>query len=191
MKTRRSGSRSIWPSNQACRCASTCARCCSAACAVFFERDALFRVEAPDGRQGHGDAALASQSRRDLVQGDVPPLLDQAEQKCRMLGQFGALPRLAPARLGSLSAMRVPRLGPADRGGRRQGEPPSGGSRRGSGGDGIEEAAPQVLARASHLPLRLHASNQDNAPAAATIHLTSKMLYLDVLERKPSAMAGS
>jgi hypothetical protein len=48
MKTKRSGSRSSWPSNQALRHFKMSERSCSDACAVFFARDGVTDEKAAD-----------------------------------------------------------------------------------------------------------------------------------------------
>lgn len=70
MKTRRSGSRSSWPSNQASRRLRTSGRSCSAACAVFFHRDPASLEEAPQAAIPDRNAPLG-QGRPKLLQRDV------------------------------------------------------------------------------------------------------------------------
>ncbi len=58
MKISLAGSRSSWPSNQACRAWRTASRCCSAAWAVFFVREAVPIEELPDAGDPDAQAAL-------------------------------------------------------------------------------------------------------------------------------------
>ena len=79
MNTSRSGFRSGWASNQACRRRRTSARCCSQACAVFFERHAVPVEQPPDRALGHRQAMPRVQVCRDLAQGDVRRLVNQRQ----------------------------------------------------------------------------------------------------------------
>src|SRR5271156_5137187 len=79
MKTRCSGSRSGWASNQACRRAATSGRSCSLACAVFFQGDAMAVKKAPDRTRGKHGAMLPPQEIRELNQRDVHLLVDRTQ----------------------------------------------------------------------------------------------------------------
>src|SRR5690606_7252235 len=81
MKISLSGSRSSWPSNQAMRRRWTSGRCCSEACAVFFERDAAPVEEPPHRRGCRTHAALGAKALPDLGQRDVRRCLDAAQDK--------------------------------------------------------------------------------------------------------------
>src|SRR5271166_4166233 len=58
------GSNSGWFSNQASRRLRTSVRCCSAACAVFFERDVMAVKEAPN----RADAEIGTPPGQALLQ---------------------------------------------------------------------------------------------------------------------------
>jgi hypothetical protein len=64
MKTRRSGSKSSWLSNQSSRRFRTSGRSCSLACAVFFARQLVTLAKAPK----RGDAQLRARLRQPLFQ---------------------------------------------------------------------------------------------------------------------------
>src|SRR5271166_4247327 len=80
MKTSFVGSRSSCPANHFRRRFCTSARCCSSACAVFFERDLVTVEESPQ----HGDrkafAAIGDQPLLDLEQREVRAAPDQAQK---------------------------------------------------------------------------------------------------------------
>jgi hypothetical protein len=71
MKTRRSGSRSGWASNQARRLAATSGRSCSLAWAVFFEGHRVAVKEAPHRAGCEGCAVLGAQQIGQFDQGDI------------------------------------------------------------------------------------------------------------------------
>src|SRR5215212_7212009 len=90
MNTSRAGSRSSWPSNQASRASATSGLSCSAACAVFFERDAARVEEAPD-RGGAGvQAALVLEAGSDLLEREIGCAVDQFEQIVGLIVELGA-----------------------------------------------------------------------------------------------------
>src|SRR3954451_2628892 len=99
MKTSLSGSRSSWPSNQASRASFTSARCCSAACAVFFIGDPASGEEAPDRGDAEARAAL-DQLRLQFTKRYVGRRLD--------LGQDERGMRLDAARLSGPPLLRRP-----------------------------------------------------------------------------------
>ncbi len=66
-KTKRSGSRSSWPSNQSSRRFRISGRSCSVACAVFFARDAVTAEVAPE-RCHAGERPLTRQALLQLGQ---------------------------------------------------------------------------------------------------------------------------
>jgi hypothetical protein len=70
MNTRRSGSRSIWPSNHARRCLRTSGRSCSMAWPVFFARDAVAAKE-PLDRAVAEPVTLRTEGAAQLLDGDV------------------------------------------------------------------------------------------------------------------------
>ncbi len=83
MNTRRSGSRSNWPSNHSQRCVRMSGRSRSPACAVFFARDPVPVEEAPDRANARWHAG-PGELRLDLRQRDVRPLLKEVEDTRRM-----------------------------------------------------------------------------------------------------------
>jgi hypothetical protein len=143
MNTKRSGSRSICCSNHARRSASTLERRCSAACAVFFKGDAALVVEPPERRRRRGDPARVGQTLGDLAQGDVPLLLDESEQEPLVPVELAALRRTPPWSRPMLAVL-APNLGPTDRRGRCDLEPPAGGARRRARRDRPHEPNPQI-----------------------------------------------
>ena len=121
IKTRCAGSRSGCASNHASRRVATSGRCCSLACAVFFDRDAVAVEEAPDRAGRETGAMLAPEQVRHLDQRDVHLRIDRrqdhgAECLDPVRPPIAALlPRLRRAR-------GAPRLHPAYRTGRRHPE---------------------------------------------------------------------
>ncbi len=79
MNTSRSGSSSGWASNHARRWLRTSARCCSLACAVFFERHAVAVEQPPDRALRHPEPMGVFQIFSNLRQGDVRPILNQRQ----------------------------------------------------------------------------------------------------------------
>src|SRR5438270_4251964 len=98
MKTSLVGSRSSCPANHSRRRFWTSARCCSSACAVFFEGDLVTVEEAPQ----HGDrkalATIGDQPLLYLEQREVRAAPDQAQQIVVM--------RLDPARAAVAAGRR-------------------------------------------------------------------------------------
>jgi hypothetical protein len=84
MNTRRSGSRSSWPSNQTSRAAATSGRSCSAAWAVFFDCDRPCLEEAPERSDASRNAAFLSQASLHFLQADVAGRLDQLQEEVCM-----------------------------------------------------------------------------------------------------------
>ena len=98
MKTSLLGSRSNWPSNQAWRRVRISGRSCSAACAVFFERDLPTLEKAPDRGHAGGDPA-PSQFGLQFRQRDVGRLLIKLEDK-RRIALDPTRPTVTPQRPG-------------------------------------------------------------------------------------------
>ena len=105
MKTRRLGSSAGCPARHERRSSATSARSCSAACAVFFNRDVLPAEEVPQPASATLHLPLRVQPDGDLFQGEVRRLLDQRQQPVRMGIQFGAMRRAHRIRL---NAARLP-----------------------------------------------------------------------------------
>ena len=114
MKTRRSGSSSGWRSNQSRRRRRTSGRCCSLACAVFFEGHAVAIQQTPHAARRNPAAVRRLQVGRDLGQGDVGALRDQTQD---LLGQCLHPVRMtvAPAWSGLGVSLRPPATHPFDR----------------------------------------------------------------------------
>jgi len=110
MKTSRSGSRSSCPSNQASRRFRKSGRSCSAAWALFFERQTARIEKAPECGGPGGDAPLSPQLSLHLGQRDVILLGDQAQQECLMLVELRTLrvTLLARPRFASLPGAANP-----------------------------------------------------------------------------------
>jgi hypothetical protein len=113
MKTRRSGSRSIWPSNQCRRCLRTSGWSCSIACPVFFARDPVMHEEAMHCADPNRSAAL-DQPRLNLDQGHVSLFGDQLPNEATMRFNLARMPVTA-ARLGHGLTMLQGKSSPADR----------------------------------------------------------------------------
>lgn len=84
MKTSLKGSRSSCLANHSRRCFRTSGRCCSAACAVFFECDPVTVEETPKHGNREALAAIGDQALLDLQQRDVRRPADQAQQIAAM-----------------------------------------------------------------------------------------------------------
>src|SRR5271167_3295307 len=80
MNTSFLGSRSSCAPNHSWRRFKTSGRCCSSACAVFFECDLLPIVEAPDHRQRETLAAVGDQPLLDFQQRDVRLTTNETKQ---------------------------------------------------------------------------------------------------------------
>src|ERR1700688_4321231 len=112
MKTRRGASSLDCSTFSAARAAATSGRSCSAACKVFFERDVVAFVEAPDrGRTGF-QPLLALEPRANLFERQVRLRCDQIKQPLAMLLER----RATVARAGQCryTARCRPALDPAD-----------------------------------------------------------------------------
>lgn len=83
MKTRCSGSRSGWLSNQSCRRFMTSGQFCSLACADFFERDLVPIEEAPEPSDAAAHA-FGLQSGPDLCERDVTVACDDVQDRRAM-----------------------------------------------------------------------------------------------------------
>src|SRR5215212_6479057 len=149
MNTSRAGSRSSWPSNQASRASATSGLSCSAACAVFFERDAARVEEAPD-RGGAGvQAALVLEAGSDLLEREIGCAVDQFEQIVGLIVELGAR-RMALA-LGRSLAGVAGAACPGDGRGSADAEAGCRAPRRAAAKRLIEDAFAQILAvRACH-----------------------------------------
>ena len=113
MKISRVGSRSSCPSNHASRAAFTSSRCCSAACAVFFKRDAPPFEETPERTDADADVARLQLFLK-FDQRDVRRLGDRAKEKVR-LGFNTARLAVAALPLGRDVALLPQTVMPADR----------------------------------------------------------------------------
>ena len=120
MKTSRFGSRSGWASNQTRRRRRTSARCCSLACAVFFECHAAPVKQTPDGALGDLQPMRPIQMPGDLDQGDVRRFLNRSQD---FLGRgFNPVRAIIPALpTGPNMARLSPPIDPLDS--RRRGDP--------------------------------------------------------------------
>src|SRR6476660_5490636 len=99
MNTRRAGSRSNWPSNQASRRFTMSGRSCSAACAVFFfARDLVTAKEAPQRPVARRNAPRGER-RPKLFKSDVRGLIDQRANGARMTVHAHRAP-VAPTAFG-------------------------------------------------------------------------------------------
>src|SRR4051812_30628554 len=111
--TRRSGSRSSWPSNQASRRLTMSGRSCSEACAVFFARDVMAAAETPE--RGHADLSpLSGEPCLQLGRGDVGPRVERRVDQARMRLRLVREP-VAAQRLGPRVAVGAAQRRPADR----------------------------------------------------------------------------
>jgi len=114
MKTRRGASSLDCSAFSSARAAATSGRSCSAACRVFFERDVVAFVEAPDrGRTGF-QPLLGPEPCANLFERQVRLRCNQIEQPLAMRLER----RAAVARAGQCchTARRRPAFDPADRG---------------------------------------------------------------------------
>src|SRR5277367_1315335 len=114
MKTRRGASSLDCSAFSSARAAATSGRSCSAACRVFFERDVVAFIEAPDrGRSGF-QPLFRLEPRAYLFERQVRLRCDKIEQPLPMHLER----RAAVARAGQCchAARRRPALDPADRG---------------------------------------------------------------------------
>lgn len=71
MKTRRTGSRSSWPSNHSCRRIRKSERSCSEACVLFFARVIMTRKEAVDRAEAE-EEPLFSKAMTNVFDGRLP-----------------------------------------------------------------------------------------------------------------------
>src|SRR3954466_666861 len=114
MNTKRGALREGCSAFSAARAAATSGRSCSAACRVFFERDPLTIVEAPDRTRSNLELLSAAEPQADVIECQVRLRGDKIEQPLLMLVQRRAA--TASAGLGLDAAGRRPALDPADRG---------------------------------------------------------------------------
>src|SRR4051812_16338715 len=95
--TRRSGSRSGWPANQASRAALTSSRSCSAACGALFTANAMAREEAREAAGADRDPVLlecvAHLTQEDL-RAALVGLQDEFGMSLDVLGALVASPGL-------------------------------------------------------------------------------------------------
>ena len=96
MNTSFLGSRSSCAPNQSWRFFKTSRRCCSSACAVFFECDLVPVEEAPDHRQRETLAAIGDQPLPDFQQCGIRLAADETEQILAM--RLNSPRTLIPAR---------------------------------------------------------------------------------------------
>src|SRR5450631_4624490 len=113
MNTRRGALREGCSAFSAARAAATSGRSCSAACRVFFERDLVTIVEAPDRARSNLELLRAAEPQADVIERQVRLRGDKIEQPLLMLVQRRAA--MASAGLGLDAAGRRPALDPADR----------------------------------------------------------------------------
>src|SRR6202163_3517329 len=113
MKTRRGASSFDCSPFSSARAAATSGRSCSAACRVFFERDVVTIVEAPDRARSNLELLRAAEPQADVIKRQVRLRGDKIEQPLLMLVQRRAA--MAGAGLGLDAAGRRPALDPADR----------------------------------------------------------------------------
>jgi len=116
MNTRRSGSRSSWASNQSLRRFRTSGRFCSAACAVFFKRQAAAVEEGPKRRPSRIHITLRGKLVEHLADGHVRRGIDEPENVLTVRIELGAA-RLSLTASRSIAGLARP-ANPADR--RRQ-----------------------------------------------------------------------
>ena len=112
MNTKRGALREGCSAFSAARAAATSGRSCSAACRVFFERDLLTIVEAPDRARSNLELLRAAEPQADVIERQVRLLGDKIEQPLLMLVQRRAA--MAGAGLGLDAAGRRPALDPAN-----------------------------------------------------------------------------
>src|SRR5580704_2999279 len=107
MNTKRGALREGCSAFSAARAAATSGRSCSAACRVFFERDLLTIVEAPDRTRSNIELLRATEPQADVIKRQVRLRGDKIEQPLLMLVQRRAA--MAGAGLGLDAAGRRPR----------------------------------------------------------------------------------
>src|ERR1700674_3551763 len=113
MNTKRGALREGCSAFSAARAAATSGRSCSAACRVFFERDLVRNVAAPDRARSNLELLRAAEPQADVIKRQVRPRGHKIEQPLLMLVQRRAA--MAGAGLGLDAAGRRPALDPADR----------------------------------------------------------------------------
>src|SRR6202790_676785 len=113
MNTKRGALREGCSSFSGARAAATSGRSCSAACRVFFERDLVTIVEAPDRARSNLELLRAAEPQADVIKRQVRLRGDKIEQPLLMLVHRRAA--MAGAGLGLDAAGRRPALDPADR----------------------------------------------------------------------------
>src|SRR6202790_1190162 len=93
MNTKRGALREGCSAFSAARAAATSGRSCSAACRVFFERDLLTIVEAPDRARSNLELLRAAEPQADVIErqvrlrGDkIEPLLMLVQRRAAMAG---------------------------------------------------------------------------------------------------------
>src|SRR6202158_573112 len=112
MKTRRGASSLDCSTFSSARAAATSGRSCSAACRVFFERDVVAFVEAPDRGRAGFQPLLGLEPRANLFERQVPLRGEQIKQPLAMCLER----RATVARAGQCryTARCRPALDPAD-----------------------------------------------------------------------------
>src|ERR1039457_7053560 len=113
MNTKRGALREGCSAFSAARAAATSGRSCSAACRVFFKRDLVTIVEAPDRARSNLELLRATEPQADVIKRQVRLRGDKIEQPLLMLVQRRAA--MAGAGLGLDAAGRRPAIEPADR----------------------------------------------------------------------------
>src|ERR1700733_5568365 len=111
MNTQRGALREGCSAFSAARAAATSGRSCSAACRVFFERNLLTIVEAPDRARSNLELLRAADPQADVIERQVRLRGDKIEQPLLMLVQRRAA--MASAGFGFDAAGRRPALDPA------------------------------------------------------------------------------
>src|SRR5258707_4634451 len=167
MKTRRSGANSGWASNQARRRRRTLARCCSLACAVFFERHPVQVEQPPDRALSRLQPVRLIQMLRQFAQGDVGGLADHP-QDLRGMG-FETVRAVIPAlRARPDIAGAAPLIDPFDRCRGRDSEPPRRRSARHATCDRRDKPSTNVARKRSRHagwpPSPAHILNQNSKP---------------------------
>src|SRR5580704_5015914 len=113
MKTRRSGSSSVWFCAHSVRAAATSGRSCSAARTVFFEADAMAVEEPPDRPKPCLVPAIIEQTALDFLQRQIGLAPHQLKQP--LLMSLERRPALALVRFRRDAAGLPPPLRPPDR----------------------------------------------------------------------------
>src|SRR3984893_3695560 len=149
MNTKRGALREGCSAFSAARAAATSGRSCSAGCRVFFERDLVTIVEAPDRARSNLELLGAAEPQADVIKRQVRLRGDKIEQPLLMLVQRRAA--MASAGLGLDAAGRRPALDPAVR-------------RRGTG---VEQASP--------LPRSVTFLADRDAPLAQVFRVTLRL----------------